>query len=309
MDFDDDKDNLNEKLLPRDKRKSEEFEPEFQSWRSVDEEEDKKADAKTEANPKSSINASDLPRKQEGKGLEESKGKMIRLEGEHSEQVEDEDSRKPPSMNFGPKKKHKAKTIWREILDFLFFCYEFLMISAVIVTGSFLPCIPCSIYVFLSISYLGISIIVQDNKTSLTLWTVLMGVQLSVSIVFLIFKIVFSILIKERVVVYNKNLYLGLGIAIQPDDLDGWDVVRTFISDVCSLIVSLALFIGWIIRSKKKISEFDESKIETLKVTGARSPSFWICVCLLLITLAGIISPSLIALSFSSKSTIYSNLL
>jgi hypothetical protein len=30
---------------------------------------------------------------------------------------------------------------------------------------------------------------------------------------------------------------------------------------------------------------------------------------LLLITLAGIISPSLIALSFSSKSTIYSNLL
>lgn len=31
MELDDDKDNLNEKLLPRDKRKSEEFEPDFQS--------------------------------------------------------------------------------------------------------------------------------------------------------------------------------------------------------------------------------------------------------------------------------------
>lgn len=39
--------------------------------------------------------------------------------------------------------------------------------------------------------------------------------------------------------------------------------------------------------------------MENLKVTGAKSPQFWIGVYILFTGLAGIISPSLIAISFS----------
>lgn len=71
-----------------------------------------------------------------------------------------------------------------------------------------------------------------------------MGMVLAASIVFLIFKIVFSILIRAEAVVYKQNLYLGLGIAISPSGVDAWDITKTFISDVVALIVSLALFVG-----------------------------------------------------------------
>lgn len=165
--------------------------------------------------------------------------------------TDDEDelsqSRAPPSINImssAHPHKRKVKTIWSEICDFLIFCYEFLLIMAIIGSGSLLPSIPDSIYVFLSIAYLGIQIIVQDTKTCNMMCTVLMGLCLATSVVFLIFKIIFAILIRSESVKFSRNLYRGLGIAIEPGDLDAWDVFKTFIPDITAIIVSLVLFIS-----------------------------------------------------------------
>ena len=45
----------------------------------------------------------------------------------------------------------------------------------------------------------------------------------------------------------------------------------------------------------------DESKIENINTTGARSPLLWTGVSFIFITLAGVISPSIIALMFVCK--------
>lgn len=127
-----------------------------------------------------------------------------------------------------------------------------------------------------------------------------MGAQLGASAAFLIFKLVFVFLIREGSVAYNQELYYSLGISVEPGEADAGEFVRTFASDVCSIVVSLLLFIGCIIRKNRK-SDLDETNLETLKVTGSRSPRFWICVSIVVIGLAGIISPSLISFLYISK--------
>lgn len=128
------------------------------------------------------------------------------------------------------------------------------------------------------------------------------GLMMAVSILFLIFKIIFIILINQNSISYNKNLYLSLGIAVKPNSIDGWDLTKSLICDVTSVIVSVLLFIGSIIRNRKPSDELNENNLEKLKVSGARSPQFWIGVFILFTGLAGIISPSLISFSFSGKS-------
>lgn len=71
-----------------------------------------------------------------------------------------------------------------------------------------------------------------------------MGVMLTTSVVFLVLKIVFSILIRTDSLTYNRRVHLSLGIAVTNDEIDAWLVTKTFLADVVALIVSLLLFIG-----------------------------------------------------------------
>ena len=58
------------------------------------------------------------------------------------------------------------RTIWNEIVDLIIFCYEFILIMAVIASGSLLASIPCSIYVVISLLYLGLQIVIENRKVS-----------------------------------------------------------------------------------------------------------------------------------------------
>ena len=209
---------------------------------------------------------------------------------------------KARSFNAKSKKKEKpkAKSVLREILDFLYFCYEFLMLMAIIATSIPLPSIPSSIYVFLCLLYLATSILINSKNTSLTICTFVIGLQLAVSWLFLIFKIVISILISKGTVSGNGKLYKSLGVSVTQDEADGWEYVRTLASDVCSLVVSLLLMIGCLLRRSRE-DELNEKNIESLKVSGSRSPKFWSFVSIFVIGLAGIISPSLMSFLYVGK--------
>jgi hypothetical protein len=132
--------------------------------------------------------------------------------------------------------------------------------------------------VFLSLAYLGLQIIIEKRATSNTLCTLLVLALMIISLIFLVFKIIFVIMIHSGSIKHNEKLHLSLGIAVGPDDMDAWLVTKTFISDVTALIVSILLFVGSILKSKSSKEEFDDKNIESLKVTGARSPMFWISI-------------------------------
>ena len=76
-----------------------------------------------------------------------------------------------------------------------------------------------------------------------------MGTMLVISIAFLIFKIIFSILISKGTVGSNESeqrLHRSLGISItnEEDGASAWRIVQSFLPDTVALIVSLLLFIG-----------------------------------------------------------------
>ena len=71
-----------------------------------------------------------------------------------------------------------------------------------------------------------------------------MGVMLITSVVFLVLKIIFAILIRTDSLKYNSRVHLSLGIAVTNEDIDAWLITKTFLADVVALIVSLLLFIG-----------------------------------------------------------------
>jgi hypothetical protein len=237
----DEKDNLRENLLPRNKRGSEDGERDFQSCKSShsDEEEDKE-DYNNGRNK-------DVLGSVNGKANQSLQNDHL---DQHTKQQlldnDESDSQAPPSIKILPEnqKKSQARTIWREIIDFLVFCYEFLLIMGVIAASSVLPAIPNSIYVFLSILYIGLHIIIQKHKTNLAICTLITGLLMALSVVFVIFKIAFTILIYYNSIKYDKNLYVGLGIAVKPDDIDFFKLLKTFLSDVVSLVVSILLFVG-----------------------------------------------------------------
>jgi len=104
--------------------------------------------------------------------------------------------------------------------------------------------IPCSIYVFLSLSYLGLQIIIENSRKSNMVGMIIMGVMIAVSAIFLIFKIIFSILLHSGSIGANNKLYSSLGIAVQKDTIDLWIVTKTFLSDLTSLLVSILLLVG-----------------------------------------------------------------
>ena len=141
------------------------------------------------------------------------------------------------------RKKAPKRSVWDEILDSLIFCYEFIMIICVIASGTFLPAIPSSIYVFLSLIYLGLQIVIHDPRTSNYTGMVTVGLQLLLVIAFLIFKIIISILIERHAVSYNVNLYKSLGVTIKPGDATLWLITQTFISEVVTLTASILLLI------------------------------------------------------------------
>jgi hypothetical protein len=302
---------IKEPLLPKDRTGSEEDPGDFKSWNSADEE-----DKHSDHGPANSFTSKDVagvldkdenvPKNEETKEAKEerksefSKQGSKELSGVNSASENATIPRK--SMNIGaftPKK--KKKSVWSEIFDFLLFWYEFILVMCIIGTGSILPAVPPSIYVFWSVLYLGVNIIIEKKSTTITICTILMGIVLTASVVFLIIKIVFTVLFRTDSLTYNKRVHLSFGMAVTNNDIDAWLIIKTFLWDVVALLVSLLLFINWIVKAKRKDDELGVNKIESLKVTGARSPSFWIGVCILFITLAGIIAPSIISFSFVSK--------
>ena len=121
------------------------------------------------------------------------------------------------------------------------------------------------------------------------------------STVFFIVKIILTSLIRSGTISYDAKLYLSFGIAVKHGDIDAWDVTKTFLTDIVAIGVSIALCIGYILINKNSINEFNEENIENMKVSGVRSPSFWIGIYILFTGLAGIISPSIIAFMFSGN--------
>ncbi len=143
------------------------------------------------------------------------------------------------------KKKPPKKTIWNEIIDLIVFCYEFILIMGVLASGSILASIPVSLYVIISLLYLGLQIIIENKKMANNVCMILMAIMLVISIAFLIFKIVFSILISNGTIATDERLHRSLGISItQEEGITAWNFTQTFLSDVVSLIVSLLLLIG-----------------------------------------------------------------
>lgn len=301
------KEDIKELLLPKNRTGSEEEPAEFKSWNSGDEEEIDEVKSKKgfingslNSNQKLDLNEEEMKFPKEERKSEHIKPdpQAISSADTHSDNA----TNAPKSMNIGAfTKKKKKKTIWVEIFDFLVFWYEFILVMWVIASGSILAAIPPSIYVFWSLLYLGLQIIIEKRGTTITIWTILMGVMLTTSVVFLVLKIVFSILIRTDSLTYNRRVHLSLGIAVTNDEIDAWLVTKTFLADVVALIVSLLLFIGWIIKGKNVDNELGINRIEELKVTGARSPTFWIGVWIFFIAMAGIISPSIILFAFVGK--------
>jgi hypothetical protein len=299
---------IKEPLLPKDRTGSEEDPGDFKSWNSADEE-----DKHSDHGPVNSFTSRDVAgvldkdgnvSKNEETKEERKSNFSVQSSKELSRVNEASENATNPrkSMNIGaftPKK--KKKSVWSEIFDFLLFWYEFILVMCIIGTGSILPAVPPSIYVFWSVLYLGVNIIIEKKSTTITICTILMGVVLIASVVFLVIKIVFTVLFRTNSLTYNRKVHLSFGMAVTNDDIDAWLVIKTFLWDLVALLVSLLLFINWIVKAKRKDDELGVNKIESLKVTGARSPSFWIGVCILFITLAGIIAPSIISFSFVSK--------
>lgn len=122
------------------------------------------------------------------------------------------------------------------------------------------------------------------------------------SIGFFIIKIVLSSLVRSGKSSFDAKSLLSFGVAVKHGDIDAWDVTKTFLPDIVAIGVSIALCVGYIIRNKNSVDEFDEENIENMKVSGVRSPSFWIGVYIFVTALAGIISPSIIAFTFSGNS-------
>ena len=122
------------------------------------------------------------------------------------------------------------------------------------------------------------------------------------SIGFFIIKIILSSLIRSGKSSFNAESLLSFGVAVKHGDIVAWDVTKTFLPDIVTIGVSIALCVGYIIRNKNSVDEFDEENIENMKVSGVRSPSFWIGVYIFVTALAGIISPSIIAFTFSGNS-------
>jgi len=156
------------------------------------------------------------------------------------------DSKQAPSVRIMPesKKKKGVRNVWKEIVDFLFFCYEFILVMGLIAASSILPAIPNSLYVFLAVMYVGMQIIIQNQKTNLTVCTMISLLMLILSVLFLIFKIVFTILIYDGSVKFDSTLFLGLGISVEPKNIEFGEIVKTFLSDFICLIVSIMLFVG-----------------------------------------------------------------
>ena len=122
------------------------------------------------------------------------------------------------------------------------------------------------------------------------------------SIGFFIIKIILSSLIRSGKSSFDAESLLSFGVAVKHGDIVAWDVTKTFLPDIVTIGVSIALCVGYIIRNKNSVDEFDEENIENMKVSGVRSPSFWIGVYIFVTALAGIISPSIIAFTFSGNS-------
>lgn len=301
------KEDIKERLLPKNRTGSEEEPAEFKSWISEDDEDIDEVKSKRGFTTGSLNSNGKLDNNEDEKKFptEERKSEYNKLDPQPMSSVDthsDNATNAPKSMNIGVyTKKRKKKTVWIEIFDFLVFCYEFILVMCVIGSGSILAAIPPSIYVFWSLLYLGLQIIIEKRGTTITIWTILMGVMLTTSVVFLVLKIVFAILIRTNSLTYNRRVHLSLGIAVTNDEIDAWLVTKTFLADLVALIVSLLLFIGWIIKGRKVDDELGINKIEELKVTGARSPTFWIGVWIFFIAMAGIISPSIILFVFVGK--------
>ena len=186
----------------------------------------------------------------------------------------------------------------------LYFCYEFNMVMIIIASCIILPSISTWLYVFLSILYLGIEIKHSNSRIGQNLSLTVLIMMIVLSIIFFIFKIILSVIYRNNSVNLEAQFYLSFGVAVKPGILDPWDITKTFLPDIVAIGVSIALCLGSIITRKNSINEFDEENIENMKVTGARSPSFWIAVYTIYWGLAGIISPSIFAFIFSGNHSI-----
>ena len=161
---------------------------------------------------------------------------------------------------------------------------------AIIIWSIPLPSIPSSFNVVLCLTYLAASILITSKNTALTLCTFIIRLQLTIFWLFLVFKVIIFILIKDGSISYDCTLYMSLGVSVRPYEADGWEFVRTLTSDLCSLVVSLLLMIGWIIR-RNRVDEIDDKHIENLQVTGSKSPAFWPVFFIFEIVFVLIISP------------------
>jgi hypothetical protein len=56
-----------------------------------------------------------------------------------------------------------------------------------------------------------------------------MGIVLTASVVFLVIKIVFTVLFRTNSLTYNERVHLSFGMAVTNDDVDAWLVIKTFL--------------------------------------------------------------------------------
>lgn len=183
MEVDDKKEDLKQKLLPDNHEGSDEN-MDFKSCHSGDEEEDiveEPSNSLGQLKSTSSLNydgeehkgRKKLNVKEESKSDEDNDKKEIKGEINSRlntliKSIKNDDDL--PFLNTKKKKKKtKASTFWKELLDLIYFCYEFLLVMAVIGTGIIMPAIPNSIYVLLSILYIGMTIKLSSARMSHTI--------------------------------------------------------------------------------------------------------------------------------------------
>lgn len=242
------KEKATERLLSQEENKKSDAGDDFQSCNSGDEEPKNNIEGPFNG----SLNSQDINRFAKS-GTINGNGNPLEEDDSHEEQklsqrhIPTKSSMKAQTMmNRRKKKVAKKRTLLDEIKDLLVFCYEFLLIMAVLASGSILASIPVSLYVIISLLYLGLQIIIENKKMSNNVCMILMGVMLVISIAFLIFKIIFAILINGGTIATDETLHRSLGIAVHSgnEGFAFWLITQTFLADVVSLLVSLLLLIG-----------------------------------------------------------------